>query len=80
MSLQQIEERVSRLSDAELRAFSAWFEGFLADAWDDQIERDAANGGLDRLIAKLGIDPETDATEPMQAGFERFKVAGRVSE
>ncbi|WP_018289579.1 hypothetical protein [Verrucomicrobium sp. 3C] len=47
--VQQIEDLVSKLSPQDLERFRAWYAKFDADAWDRQIERDAAAGKLDRL-------------------------------
>jgi hypothetical protein len=49
MSIQELESEVTRLSQPDLAAFSQWFEDFVADAWDEQIETDIANGKLDHL-------------------------------
>jgi len=49
MSIQELESEVSRLSQPDLAAFSQWFEDFVADAWDEQMETDIANGKLDHL-------------------------------
>ena len=49
MSIQELESEVTRLSQADLAAFSQWFEDFVADAWDEQIETDIAKGRLDHL-------------------------------
>lgn len=64
MSIQEIEQAVSRLSLKELAAFRAWFAGFDADAWDRQLEKDVAAGKLD-LLVKEGLDDlqEGRATE-----------------
>lgn len=47
--VEQIELQVSRLSQQELARFRAWYFGFDADAWDRQLEQDAAYGKLDSL-------------------------------
>jgi hypothetical protein len=44
-----IEHAVRGLSVNELAAFRAWFAEYDADAWDRQIEADAATGRLDAL-------------------------------
>jgi hypothetical protein len=49
MSIQELESEVSRLSEPDLTAFCQWFEEFVADSWDKQIETDIANGKLDHL-------------------------------
>lgn len=49
MTVRALEEAVSRLSPQELSEFRAWYLRFDAEAWDRQIERDAASGALDLL-------------------------------
>jgi hypothetical protein len=44
-----IEREIKSLSREELAEFRRWFAIFDADAWDDQIEADAAAGKLDTL-------------------------------
>jgi hypothetical protein len=50
MSIEELESAVSGLSAAELARFSQWFEEFMADQWDRQIEQDMQAG---RLVAAL---------------------------
>ena len=47
MSVEDLESAISRLSAEELARFSAWFEDFMADRWDRQIEADINAGRLD---------------------------------
>jgi len=47
MSVDEIESAISRLSAAELKRFTKWFEEFAADEWDRQIEADIRAGRLD---------------------------------
>jgi hypothetical protein len=49
MNLQLLQETVAQLSEEDLKAFSKWFEEFVADQWDKEIERDALAGKLDKL-------------------------------
>jgi len=49
-AVQQIEDAVRKLSDAQRAAFRAWFAEFDAQQWDRQIEADVAAGRLDWLI------------------------------
>ena len=48
-TVDEIETAVQHLSEADLRAFRAWFLQFDADTWDRQIEEDAEAGRLDAL-------------------------------
>jgi hypothetical protein len=45
----EIEQAVAQLSESQLAEFRRWFAEFDADAWDKQIEADAAAGKLDAL-------------------------------
>jgi hypothetical protein len=65
MSVQELETAVSRLSREELDKFSAWFEEFLADAWDKQIEQDIQAGRLDKAGRKADADFEAGRCAPL---------------
>jgi hypothetical protein len=49
MTIEDIEKAVAELPPRELAMFRAWFEAFEAARFDGKIERDAAEGKLDRL-------------------------------
>jgi hypothetical protein len=78
MNVKQLERQVAELSAGELREFSAWFEQYMANEWDRQIEQDSVNGGIDRLVRSLGIDLD-DPGEPMEEGFRRRFSANGVA-
>jgi hypothetical protein len=65
MTVEQLEHAVQRLSNEELRSFSEWFEGFLADRWDAQIEHDIAAGKLDGAAAKADEDFDAGRCTPL---------------
>ena len=48
-TVEDIEKAVSELPQDQLRVFRAWYERFDSDAWNEQIEKDAAGGKLDAL-------------------------------
>jgi hypothetical protein len=50
MSIQELKHAVGQLSREDLVAFTRWFEEYLADAWDRQIEADVAAGRLDKAL------------------------------
>lgn len=56
MSVEELEKAVAELPPDKLAKFEAWFERFVADAWDKQIERDAENGKLDKLVEESEKD------------------------
>ena len=48
-TVEEIEKAVARLAPEQLAKFRAWFEDFQAQRFDEQIERDAQSGKLDKL-------------------------------
>jgi len=58
MSVNILKKAISELPPTELAKLAAWFEEFLADQWDRQIEADAAAGKLDRLADAADEDFE----------------------
>jgi hypothetical protein len=65
MSLKELEQAVAGLSRGDLDAFSQWFEEFIADAWDRQIEADAAAGRLDAAAKQADDDFEAGRCTPL---------------
>ncbi len=59
MSVEELEKAVAELPPDKLARFEAWFEEFIARAWDKQIEQDAQNGKLDKLVEKSEADFRT---------------------
>lgn len=55
-SVKEIEQAVSHLSDRELARFRAWFEQFDARVWDEQFERAAKAGKLDKMANQAVAD------------------------
>lgn len=66
--IDDIKQAVAQLSADELKAFRAWFDELQSNQWDEQIERDAKSGKLDKVGAKWRIDYEagrfTDLVPP----------------
>lgn len=65
MSVLELEKAISQLPAEELSRFAAWFEEFMADEWDKQIERDVAAGRLDHVIRKADEDFEAGRCTPL---------------
>ncbi len=65
MSIEELESVVSGLSDAELARFSEWFEEFMADQWDRQIEQDVRAGRLDAAIKRADDHYEAGRCTPL---------------
>ncbi len=65
MLLKQIEEQIAQLSPEELKQFSAWFDEYMSDEWDRQIERDEAAGKFDKIIKQLDANFEGGLCTPL---------------
>lgn len=63
--VEQIELQVSKLSLQELAHFRAWYIQFDADAWDRQMEQDAASGKLDGLAQAAFQAHAAGTTKPL---------------
>ena len=56
MTIHEIEQAITELSPREMARFREWFEEFDAQAWDEQVERDAKSDKLDKLANKAIAD------------------------
>ena len=65
MSLQEIQQNVRHLPRQDLMAFAQWFEEFLADDWDRQIEEDARSGRLDAAVQRAKEQFEAGQCTPL---------------
>ncbi|MFN2455418.1 MAG: hypothetical protein ABR577_14475 [Pyrinomonadaceae bacterium] len=65
MDIKEIESAIARLPPSELAELAKWFEEFQAQAWDEQLERDAKTGRLDALLKEAEDDFEQGRCEPL---------------
>jgi len=65
MSVEQLELEVSKLERDQFARFSAWFEQFRADAWDNQIACDAEDGKLDAVFAEIDGELQRGEIRPL---------------
>lgn len=65
MSVQDLQQTVEHLSKEELDQFSKWFEEYMADQWDAQIERDAKAGRFDSIIEKVRANHAAGLSTPI---------------
>jgi hypothetical protein len=65
MSLKELEVAVAQLPPGDLAEFSRWFEEYLADIWDRQLECDVQAGRLDEAIHKADDDFEAGRCTPL---------------
>ena len=65
MSVQELEAAVTQLPKEELARFSQWFEEYIADEWDRQIEADALVGRFDAAGKRAKADYEAGRCTPL---------------
>lgn len=65
MSVEDLESHVSSLSADELARFSQWFEEFMADQWDRQIEQDMLAGRLDGALQRTDDHRQAGRVTPL---------------
>ena len=49
MTITELEQAVTQLSEQDFARFREWLEEYEAKLWDEQIERDAKAGKLDKI-------------------------------
>jgi hypothetical protein len=63
--LEALERVVTALSAEELAEFRAWLAEYEWQLWDEELERDAAAGLLDDLVAEALSDVERGDTRDL---------------
>jgi hypothetical protein len=63
--IEQLEDKVLKLSPTDLARFRAWFLEFDTRVWDLQIEADLKAGKLDQLIVEGRIEFEQGKARPL---------------
>lgn len=65
MSVQEIENAIQKLNRDELAQLADWLAEYQNDLWDEQIERDAKAGKLDKLIARADAAYDAGTCTPI---------------
>ena len=63
--VEELEQHIMSLSRSELAALRDWFQSYVADEWDKQIEADAEAGKLDDLAREALADHKAGRTKPL---------------
>ena len=63
--IRSIEQAIQALAPAELAELRRWFAEFDAEAWDHQLEQDAAGGKLDELAAEALTDHRSGSSRAL---------------
>ena len=66
MSVEEIEKAITQLSTEDVAELSAWFADYQAQLWDEQIERDLAEGRLDALLEEVDAEYEAGKARPLK--------------
>ena len=65
MSVIELEKAIADLPREQLSQFAKWFQEYMADEWDRQIEKDAAAGKLDHILKKVDEDIAAGRSKPL---------------
>lgn len=65
MTIAEIERAIIELPPQDLTRLREWFDEFYAQMWDKQIERDAAAGRLDKLLAEVDKEYNAGLSAPL---------------
>jgi hypothetical protein len=65
VSVIELEQAVSKLQAEELSRFAEWFEDYMTEQWDRQIEQDVTTGRLDHIIRKVDEAFEAGRCTPL---------------
>ena len=63
--IRSIEQAIQALAPTELAELRRWFAEFDAEAWDLQLEHDAASGKLDELATEALKDHQSGSSRPL---------------
>ncbi len=55
MTITELEQAVTQLSEQELDRFRAWFDEYYAELWDKQIEEDANDGSVPERVLHRSV-------------------------
>ena len=69
LTLNEIETAIKQLPKEELQQLAVWFDNYLDDEWDQQMETDLQAGKLDQLIAKAEKDIATSKIRNLDGIF-----------
>ena len=65
MSVLELEQAISQLPPEELSHFAEWFEEYMADQWDRQIDADIVAGRFDAAGKRAESDFEAGRCKPL---------------
>lgn len=74
-TIKEIETAIAKLSPQEIAQLRTWFQEFDAEAWDQQLDIDAASGKLDALYERLQRENAGEAAVPLHDFLDDKKLS-----
>ena len=71
MSVEQIKTEILKLPIEEQWKVSMWVSDYLNQLWDEQMESDADDGRLDKLLEEVKNENQKGLTLPFDEGKHR---------
>ena len=65
MRVEELEREIQKLDRVELASLAQWFQGYVADEWDQQIENDIRSGRLDTFAEEALAEHEEGKTREL---------------
>lgn len=65
MTITQLQDHITQLPPNDLRAFADWFEDYLDEQWDKEIEDDVRAGRLDAAARQADADFDAGRCSPL---------------
>jgi hypothetical protein len=65
VDVSEIKRAIEELSSENQWELLDWFKEYMADEWDKEIERDAAAGKFDKIVAKVDANFEAGRCTPL---------------
>jgi len=65
MTITELEQAVTQLSERDFSRFYEWIEEYYAQKWDAQIECDAKAGKLDKIVEQAMEEYTAGLSKPL---------------
>lgn len=65
MSIKDIERAITQLPARELTELANWFQDYLDDEWDRELEQDVKSGKLDSMLRQAQAELDAGRVTPL---------------
>jgi hypothetical protein len=80
LTIEQIETAILSLAPDEFQRLKQWFSDVDYQRWDEQLERDVADGKLDGLAEEAISEFKAGATFPIWSPFNSHEAAHKLAQ